>query len=91
MAVGVMTERLDWRPLANCATADPELFFPEKGAGNSAKVAKAICARCVVLQECRDDALERGDDAFGVLGGMTPKERREQRLINQTGDKSRIN
>jgi WhiB family redox-sensing transcriptional regulator len=39
--------------------------------------AKAICARCAILVECRDEALaDAGPDTTGVRGGLTPEERR---------------
>jgi WhiB family transcriptional regulator, redox-sensing transcriptional regulator len=39
----------DWRQLAACRHADPELFFPVSASGPSLDQitrAKAICARC---------------------------------------------
>lgn len=35
-------ERLDWRAAANCATADPEIFTPDKGGS------KGTCPRGLV-------------------------------------------
>jgi WhiB family redox-sensing transcriptional regulator len=43
----------NWRSLAACRSADPDLFFPISSSGQSvAQVAeaKAICAGCPVLQ-----------------------------------------
>jgi WhiB family redox-sensing transcriptional regulator len=70
----------DWRELAACRGADPELFFPVgdawTGAGNErrAELALAVCAVCPVQLECLSEAVERGD-AFAILGGTLPAER----------------
>jgi hypothetical protein len=51
--------------------------YPEPG--ESTAVAKALCARCLVRDECLDYALEREAtkaDAVGIWGGLSPKERR---------------
>ena len=53
----------DWRPLAACRHADPELFFPVSASGPSLDQiiqAKAICARCPVRQQCLAFAHARG-------------------------------
>lgn len=71
----------NWRALAACRDADPELFYPVgdgwAGQGNArrAEQARAVCAVCPVRAECLADALERGD-VFAVLGGTLPDERR---------------
>ena len=53
---------------AECLDADPEAFFPEAG-GNGLE-AKRICARCPVIDECLQYALDhRIDD--GVWGGTS--------------------
>lgn len=58
---------------ARCREADPEWFFPEKGA--STKEAKAVCQVCEVRDGCLELALGRGE-RFGVWGGMSERERR---------------
>jgi WhiB family transcriptional regulator, redox-sensing transcriptional regulator len=73
---------MDWREFAACVGEDPELFYPVGEDGPALlqiAEAKAVCARCPVLAECRDFALGTGDD-FGVLGGLTPAERRKARI-----------
>lgn len=65
---------MSWRARALCAEVGGDVFFPEKG--EPAGDAKAVCARCPVQGECLWDALERGDVTYGVLGGMSPQERR---------------
>lgn len=64
-----------WREEADCATTDPEVFFPEPG--QSPNAAKQVCAECPVRAECLIDALAHRDIAFGVRGGLTPTQRRE--------------
>ncbi|MFD2355808.1 WhiB family transcriptional regulator [Nonomuraea ferruginea] len=41
--------------------------------------AKAVCATCQVLTECRSYALKAGE-ADGIWGGLTPEERRRSRV-----------
>ena len=68
----------DWRQLAACRHADPELFFPVSAAGPSLDQitqAKAICARCPVRRQCLAFALDTMQD-HGVWGGMSEQERR---------------
>lgn len=64
----------DWQDRAACKDVDPEIFFPQRGRGKSAK-AKRICEGCRVRPECLLDAFH---DEYrpGVWGGMTEKERR---------------
>ncbi len=64
-----------WRDEATCRQVDAQLFFPEPGANSTA--ARRVCAVCPVRAECLGDALDRRDIAYGVLGGLTPRERRE--------------
>jgi WhiB family redox-sensing transcriptional regulator len=64
----------DWRDLALCREVGGEIFFPEKR--EPTRDAKAVCRRCEVRGPCLEDALAR-DDRFGVLGGMTARERRK--------------
>lgn len=56
---------------------DPDLFFPEEGAGSNAntvrsRVARLVCSTCPVRQRCLIDHLEMPE---GVVGGMTAAER----------------
>ncbi|WP_053801336.1 WhiB family transcriptional regulator [Streptomyces rimosus] len=71
---------LDWTDEALCRQVDPELWFPETG--HTSKAAKEICARCPVLQSCREWAAQTTAGelsvAQGVWGGMTERERRQQ-------------
>jgi WhiB family redox-sensing transcriptional regulator len=69
---------VDWSNRAACLGAEPELFFPI-GSGGAAideiTAAKAVCATCAVLDECRDYAL-RTRQPFGVWGGLDEEQRR---------------
>lgn len=87
--------RDDWRHRAACLAEDPELFFPIGNSGPAAaqiEVAKAICARCPVLAECRSWAMANPKLAeFGVFGGMSEDERRaEVRRRRRRGDPARV-
>ena len=59
-----------------CRGADPDLFFPDRG--ESLEPAKAVCAGCVVREECLEHALRVGE-RFGVWGGTSERERRRIR------------
>lgn len=65
-----------WFEQANCASTDPELFFPEKGGRSTA--ARAICSRCEVITECGQRADDMGEE-FGIWGGRSRRDRRETR------------
>ena len=62
---------------ALCAQSDPETWFLEKG--DKGTVAREICARCTVRDQCLDLALtleaEWGGYRYGIWGGTTPSER----------------
>ena len=68
----------DWRLLAACRHADPELFFPVSASGPSVDQitqAKAICVGCPVRRHCLAFALHTRQD-HGVWGSTTERERR---------------
>ncbi len=67
---------LAWQDLANCRGADPDLFFPERGA--STRTAKGICRECSVKNECLEFAIV-SSEKFGIWGGMSERERRKIR------------
>jgi len=66
-------EDLSWQDQALCSQTDPEAFFPEKG--GSTREAKRVCRSCEVRAECLEYALDH-DEAFGIWGGMSERERR---------------
>jgi len=79
-----MSRQTNWRVLAACRNADPELFFPEGAAGpalETAERAKRICRACPVRARCLDWALSHGA-AFGIWGGRTQDERRAFRVAS---------
>jgi WhiB family redox-sensing transcriptional regulator len=79
----------DWQNLAVCASADPEVWFPEKG--GSTQEAKKICLSCPVRRQCLQSALDR-DERFGVFGGYSERERRSLKTADQqstASDRSR--
>lgn len=72
----------DWRHLAACATADPELFFPigdGQTARDEAAEARAVCRRCPVMDACLGWALAQGPGLEGIWGGMDQNQRRTRR------------
>ena len=71
---------LAWQDLANCRGADPDLFFPERGA--STRQAKGICRECVVREDCLEFAIT-SSEKFGIWGGMSERERRKIRRERQ--------
>lgn len=70
----------EWRLYAACIGMPHERFFPKRG--QSTREAKAVCADCVVKDECLMDAIVRREPA-GIRGGLSTRERqvliREQR------------
>jgi len=73
-----MNEMFDMTDAA-CATADPELFFPDGTAGRAAKTmqAKEICATCPIVVQCLQYAILNQED--GIWGGTTPSERKQMK------------
>ena len=70
------SEDLAWQDLAHCRGANPDLFFPERGA--STRKAKGICRECPVRVECLEFAVVTSEK-FGIWGGMSERERRKIR------------
>ena len=71
----------NWQHSAACRDEDPELFFPVGNSGPALlkiEEAKAVCHRCPVMDQCRQWALDSGQDA-GVWGGLSEEERRAVR------------
>lgn len=69
---------MDWSNRAACLRAEPEVFFPVGSGGvalDEITAAKAICASCAVLAECREYALS-SRQPFGVWGGLDEEQRR---------------
>jgi WhiB family redox-sensing transcriptional regulator len=70
-----------WHAEAACREHPGVTWFPERapGADSSGRKAKAVCRRCLVVDECRAWATEH--DQRGIWGGIT----REQRRALQKG------
>ncbi len=73
---------MSWRDLAACRPLPEGVdFFPsQRGArdlvySENKRRAKAICATCPVLAECREWAIVH--ERFGIWGGLTERERRD--------------
>jgi hypothetical protein len=69
------------------AVVQKKLLHP--GVGEIPHTAKRICGVCPVRTDCLADALIRRDVAFGVLGGLTPNERRRL-LRDQTAGADQV-
>ncbi len=82
------TDRTTSRGTGRRLIADPYLFFPffpiSQSGPASAQMAraKAICARCMVQDDCLRYALA-ADPVHGVWGGMSEEERRRLRRRGQ--------
>jgi len=67
----------DWRSVAACRSADPDLFFPVSSSGKALEQvaeAKAICVKCQVQRECLAFALSTRQ-IHGVWGGLSEQDR----------------
>lgn len=72
---GLRVKDPEWAKSANCATTDPEVMFPEKG--GSIKMAKRVCAECLVVDDCLTSSLIERDYSHGVRGGMSSRQRKQ--------------
>jgi WhiB family redox-sensing transcriptional regulator len=76
---GPNSDRWDWQLEGACRTLPPEMFFhPEGERGprrrNREAAAKAVCATCPVIAECRAHALAIREP-YGIWGGLGEDER----------------
>lgn len=83
---GPALDQWEWQLDGACRRVDVELFFHpdnERGPSRSEReaAAKAVCARCPVLQRCREHALQ-SREPYGVWGGLSVEER--ERLLGAT-------
>lgn len=67
----------EWRLRARCRGMDITVFYLEEDKRNSQlqreSIAKNICRRCPVINECRQYAIRFGEQ-HGVWGGLTARE-----------------
>lgn len=73
-------EVTDWRDLAACRTADPEIFYADAkdlASQHDRERAKTICRGCPSREPCLADALSMppAKDQWGIRGGLDEKER----------------
>jgi WhiB family redox-sensing transcriptional regulator len=73
----VILNRPEWHLEAACRGADTALFLSGRGR-NASTAAIAVCATCVVRDECLDYAMS-DIEIVGVWGGTTTEERRRIR------------
>jgi len=69
----------DWQLRGACRGIDSAVFFHPENERGAAKddrdrLAKSVCARCPVVQECRRHALSVREP-YGVWGGLSVAER----------------
>lgn len=67
-----------WMVNAQCATTDPNMWFPDHGDLPTAERAKNICRTCPVRQQCLEFAL-RTEQQTGIWAGLSPKSLRTLR------------
>ena len=65
-----------WQARANCRGLDPDIFYPTRGVRLGE--VKAVCAGCVVREDCLEYALANGEK-FGIWGGVSERQRRLMR------------
>jgi WhiB family redox-sensing transcriptional regulator len=76
---GPVADLWAWQVFGSCRQADPSLFFhPEGERGPTRRhrdaAAKAICATCPVIRQCREHALA-AREPYGVWGGLSEDDR----------------
>jgi WhiB family redox-sensing transcriptional regulator len=76
---GPVADLWEWQLDGACRTADSRLFFHPEGERGPARrerdaAAKAVCAACPVMQQCRTHALTVREP-YGVWGGLTEDDR----------------
>lgn len=72
-------EAWQWQTVAHCRGLESAVFFGSEGEDRQRRRArearaKALCAQCPVIRQCREHALNVGE-RFGIWGGMSPRER----------------
>jgi WhiB family redox-sensing transcriptional regulator len=76
---GPVMDLWEWQFDGACRDADQDLFFHPEGERGSARrrraeAAKAICATCPVITQCREQSLTVREP-YGVWGGLSEDER----------------
>lgn len=79
--MGAQIDETPWQVRAACRGPNMNIFYPPTATERKRdqlrreELAKAICARCDVRQECLDYAI-RIREPHGIWGGLTERERR---------------
>ncbi|MDO5671528.1 MAG: WhiB family transcriptional regulator [Actinomycetaceae bacterium] len=76
---GPVFDLWDWQSQGLCRGTDTDQFFhPDGERGGTrrrrAAAAKAICAECPVISQCREYALKTREP-YGIWGGLSEEER----------------
>lgn len=71
-------ERPEWHQRAACRGTGTAIFYPERGSNTTASsaIVHGLCDGCSVRSECQTAGIE---DDYGMWGGLTPRERQQQR------------
>ena len=73
----------DWTKNAACRGMT-EVMFPARGDTEGVRLAKAVCASCPVIEDCRD-FITRNPERYGVWAGIAGKaitqERKNRSMI----------
>ncbi|MFD1716611.1 WhiB family transcriptional regulator [Georgenia deserti] len=85
---GPVMDLWEWQYEGACREADPDLFFhPEGERGGTRRrrdaAAKAVCATCPVIEQCREHALQVREP-YGVWGGLSEDERLDELTRRRT-------
>jgi WhiB family redox-sensing transcriptional regulator len=70
---------------ATCSTTDPEIWYPEKGRVDQARLAAKLCRECPVRRKCLEYALnsEPSLTHYGVWGGYAAKRLSRMRMLRK--------
>lgn len=84
---GPVADIWEWQFAGSCRDADSRLFFHPEGERGPARrdrdaAAKAVCAGCPVLQQCREHALAVREP-YGVWGGLSEDDRQARYLTTR--------
>lgn len=64
-----------WQRDALCREYDPAAWFPTKFSPTMTSTARAVCARCAVLEDCQRWAIADPSLRDGIFGGLDPAQR----------------
>ena len=77
----VISRRAEWRQRAACVGAPITLFFPTLNRPSDLSQAKALCGRCPVIEDCREEwqSMPGPMRNHGVWWGTSDGDRRGRR------------